>query len=380
MKHVLPFKQRQIEQRQLEAEADKASRVKTAEGSAQARRIEATGEADARQKLADAESYRLEKIGKVNAEQMAREGALITRHPLLIQKTLADKLSDKVQVIIAPPPADGGFIGATLLGADKQQRSNEMHRLHTRTSLAAPHPPCRAPSRRVRGEGWGEGRMHPLCAALLACALQLGFVAVAAASPGTAIVVRDQTPLRAAPRDSAQQQAVLWQGEAVEVRGERMDYLQVYDHRRERGGFVRASQVRRVARHAARGTRASRHRALPARHAGRRGARHRPRRGVHPGGAGRTLQGESGVEALDALGTFADRLAQRASTSGAVQSKSCGGGAVRAARRSGALRRSASSTFESAKAACRLLRRRCVPPRCLRCPRAPSSGRVPCWP
>jgi hypothetical protein len=48
---------------------------------------------------------------------MERDDALITRHPLLIQKTLADKLSDKITVIIAPPPADGGFIGATLLGA-----------------------------------------------------------------------------------------------------------------------------------------------------------------------------------------------------------------------------------------------------------------------
>ena len=37
--------------------------------------------------------------------QMEREGALITKHPLLIQKALADKLSDKVQVIIAPPPS-----------------------------------------------------------------------------------------------------------------------------------------------------------------------------------------------------------------------------------------------------------------------------------
>jgi regulator of protease activity HflC (stomatin/prohibitin superfamily) len=119
MKHVLPFKQRQIEQRQLEAEADKLSRIRVAEGSAQARRVEAGGEADARQKLADAEAYRMERVGKVNAEQMAREGALVTRHPLLIQKTLADKLSDKIQVIIAPPPADGGFIGATLLGGQK---------------------------------------------------------------------------------------------------------------------------------------------------------------------------------------------------------------------------------------------------------------------
>jgi len=119
MKHVLPFKQKQIEQRQLEAEAEKQSRIKNAEGAAQARRIEAAGEADSRQKLADAEVYRLDKVGRINSEQMAREGALITRHPLLIQKTLADKLSDKIQVVIAPPPADGGFIGAGLVGALK---------------------------------------------------------------------------------------------------------------------------------------------------------------------------------------------------------------------------------------------------------------------
>jgi len=116
MKHVLPFKQRQIEQRQLEAEALKVTRIKAAEASAQARRIEANGEAEARQKLADAEVYRLDKVGKSNAQQMGREGALITRHPLLIQKTMADKLSDKVQVIIAAPGSDGSFIGAGLLG------------------------------------------------------------------------------------------------------------------------------------------------------------------------------------------------------------------------------------------------------------------------
>ena len=120
MKHVIPFKQRQIEQRTLEAEADKVARIRTAEGSAQARKIEANGEADARQRLADAEAYRLDKIGKTNAEQMAREGALVTLHPLLIQKAFADKLSDKIQVIIAPPPTDSGFIGAALLGGQKK--------------------------------------------------------------------------------------------------------------------------------------------------------------------------------------------------------------------------------------------------------------------
>ena len=65
-----------------------------------------------------------------------------------------------------------------------------------------------------------------------------------AAEAATAIVVQDQAALRAAPKDSAPQQAVLWQGDALDVRGQRMDFLQVYDHRRERAGFVRTSQVR----------------------------------------------------------------------------------------------------------------------------------------
>jgi len=116
MRHVLPFKQKQIEQRQLEAEAEKGARIKQAEAAAAARRIEAAGEAESRQKLADAEAYRIDRVGKVNTEQMAREGVLLTRHPLLIQKTVADKLSDKIQVIIAPPGTDGRFIAAGLIG------------------------------------------------------------------------------------------------------------------------------------------------------------------------------------------------------------------------------------------------------------------------
>ncbi|WP_263770350.1 SPFH domain-containing protein [Propionivibrio soli] len=119
MKHVLPFKQKQIEQRGLEAEAEKIARIKNAEASAQARQIEAAGEAESRRKLADAEAYRQDRIGKIASEQLARDGALIQKNPLLIQKTMADKLSDKISVIIAPTPADGGFIGSALLGAAK---------------------------------------------------------------------------------------------------------------------------------------------------------------------------------------------------------------------------------------------------------------------
>jgi regulator of protease activity HflC (stomatin/prohibitin superfamily) len=95
------------------------ARIRTSEGAAQARVIEAAGEADSRRKLADAEAYRQDLVGKVTSSQMEREGVLLSRHPLLIQKTMADKLSDKVSVIIAPAPTDGGFIGSALLGAGK---------------------------------------------------------------------------------------------------------------------------------------------------------------------------------------------------------------------------------------------------------------------
>jgi regulator of protease activity HflC (stomatin/prohibitin superfamily) len=115
MKHVLPFKEKEIEQRRLEAEAQKVSRMKEAEGQAEARKIEAGAEAEARKKLADADAYRLEITGKAASEQLARDSQIIAANPLLIQKTLADKLSDKIQVIVAPPSTDGLLL-STVMG------------------------------------------------------------------------------------------------------------------------------------------------------------------------------------------------------------------------------------------------------------------------
>jgi regulator of protease activity HflC (stomatin/prohibitin superfamily) len=119
MQHVLPLKEKEIEQKRLEAEAAKVVRLKQAEGEAEARRIEAAGEADSRRKLAESDTYRLELTNKATAEQMARESALIAKNPLLIQKTLADKLSDKIQVVIAPPGTNGFFAG-NLVGGGAQ--------------------------------------------------------------------------------------------------------------------------------------------------------------------------------------------------------------------------------------------------------------------
>jgi len=125
MQHVLPLKQKEIEEKRLEAEAAKVVRLQEAEANAQARRIEAGGEADSRRKLADSDAYRLEVTGKATTEQMAREGALIQKNPLLIQKTLADKLSDKIQVIIAPPQAGGFFAGGLIGGTANHASAND---------------------------------------------------------------------------------------------------------------------------------------------------------------------------------------------------------------------------------------------------------------
>ena len=131
MKHVLPLKEKEIEQRRLEAEARKVQRMKDAEGEAEARKIETVAEVDSRRKLSDADAYRIEVTGKANNAQMARDSALIAKNPLLIQKTLADKLSDKIQVIVAPPSA-GGFFAGGLLG------------MQSRTTSAATSPPVAA--------------------------------------------------------------------------------------------------------------------------------------------------------------------------------------------------------------------------------------------
>ena len=171
--------------------------------------------------------------------------------------------------------------------------------------------------------------MNATLATLLAAVASAAVTVAAEAAPqpspsaqGSAIVVQDQASLRAAPRDGAQQQASLRQGEVLEVRGERLDYLQVWDHKRERGGFIRASDVRRVALTEAEG---------PALLAVMRFVQETP--GAEALGIGLTaaylqaasamaLAGVEGAQAFDALGTFADRLARRASV--AVPGKASG--------------------------------------------------------
>ena len=144
------------------------------------------------------------------------------------------------------------------------------------------------------------------------------------AGPGTlaergtsALVLRDQTALRAAPHDAATEQAVLWQGELLEVRGERLDYLQVWDHVRERGGFVRANQVHRSNLSAADAPGLLTLVEFTRESAGNEALGIGLTAAYLAAAPAEALRGAEGVAAFDALGTFADRLAQRISAGSA---------------------------------------------------------------
>jgi len=132
-----------------------------------------------------------------------------------------------------------------------------------------------------------------------------------------AIVTQDQLPLRAAPRESAQAQAVLWQGDALEVRGSRGDFLQVYDHRRERAGYVRATRVRQVDLQPA---------AAPELLSVMRFLRDTPGAealGISYGAAYLKAAAPQAIDAepFDAIGSMAERLAARASSKLAPQAE-----------------------------------------------------------
>lgn len=90
-------------------------------------------------------------------------------------------------------------------------------------------------------------RLFLVCvvAALAAAACILSSTAHAAEPlPRYALVTQDALPLRSGPKSGGTPLALLGQGELLELRGQRMDYLQVWDLVRERGGYVRASAVR----------------------------------------------------------------------------------------------------------------------------------------
>jgi regulator of protease activity HflC (stomatin/prohibitin superfamily) len=117
MQHTLPLKQKQIEQSRLEAEARKEATVKNAEAMAQAKVIDGKAELEKRKMMSEAEGDRIRVVALADAERMKSEAQVLKQNPLLIQKIIAERLSDKVQIIMVPNDGKFFFANDVLRGA-----------------------------------------------------------------------------------------------------------------------------------------------------------------------------------------------------------------------------------------------------------------------
>jgi regulator of protease activity HflC (stomatin/prohibitin superfamily) len=110
MQYTLPLKEKQIKQSRLEAEARKEATIQNAEAAAQAKVIDSKAENERRKLLSAAEADRIRVTASADAERLQSEAAILKQNPLLINKIVAERLSDKLQIMMVP--ADGKFFFA----------------------------------------------------------------------------------------------------------------------------------------------------------------------------------------------------------------------------------------------------------------------------
>jgi regulator of protease activity HflC (stomatin/prohibitin superfamily) len=116
MQYTLPLKEKQIEQSKLEAEARKEATVKNAEAAGEAKLIDSKAEMERRKLLAQAEAERIRLTAAADAERMTSESAILKQNPLLINKIVAERLSDKLQIMMVPAGGKFFFTNDVLRG------------------------------------------------------------------------------------------------------------------------------------------------------------------------------------------------------------------------------------------------------------------------
>jgi regulator of protease activity HflC (stomatin/prohibitin superfamily) len=106
MQYTLPLKQKQIEQTRLEAEARGQAKV-----------IDGKAELERRKLMNLADVDRVQVMSKAEADNMRLEAGVVKESPILLQKIIADKLSDKVQIMMVPSDGKFFFTNDLLRGA-----------------------------------------------------------------------------------------------------------------------------------------------------------------------------------------------------------------------------------------------------------------------
>lgn len=117
MQYTLPLKQKQIEQTKLEAQARKEATLQNAEAAAQAKIIDSKAEVERQKNLSDAEANRIRVTAAADSERMKFEAAVLKQNPMLIQKIIAERLSDKLQIMMVPMDGKNFFASDVMRSA-----------------------------------------------------------------------------------------------------------------------------------------------------------------------------------------------------------------------------------------------------------------------
>lgn len=117
MQYTLPLKQKQIEQTKLEAQARKESTLQNAEAAAQAKVIDSKAEVERQRNLSDAEANRIRVTAAADSERMKFEASVLKSNPMLIQKIIAERLSDKLQIMMVPMDGKNFFANDVMRSA-----------------------------------------------------------------------------------------------------------------------------------------------------------------------------------------------------------------------------------------------------------------------
>jgi regulator of protease activity HflC (stomatin/prohibitin superfamily) len=86
----------------LEAKARKEATLENADAAAQAKVIDSKAEIERQKNLSEAEANRIRVTAAADSERMKFEASVLKSNPMLIQKIIAERLSDKLQIMMVP--------------------------------------------------------------------------------------------------------------------------------------------------------------------------------------------------------------------------------------------------------------------------------------
>ena len=139
MQYTLPLKQKQVEQTRLEAEAQ-----------AQAKLIDTKAEVERRGLLAGADAQRTRVMAAADTERMRLESDILQQNPLLIQKIVAERLSDKMQIMMVPMDGQNFFATDVLRSSLATALARGVPEKQESGTEAAPQTPTRTASAAAR--------------------------------------------------------------------------------------------------------------------------------------------------------------------------------------------------------------------------------------